>query len=223
MPATTFKYVYLDALISDNPKPSERDFSRKASIRMDTAKEQIYLWYAFRNPVLAKNFLARANLGVLLDRNEDAINAILWLMSPVGRRSTKQNKVWTTQVLARLTKWRERYRKVDPARSTALDFYNDDISFVEYSKMTIPSTDTDVDALLHEGIIHEKDNKKIDALSFYTRVADYGFKAGLVGAALLLPQVGGLDCLQRAKYYVMLSGTVRPITWWTVPELSGEK
>lgn len=221
MQSPSFKYNFLDSLLSKSPRSSDEDFLRKAAIPIDSVKEQVYLWYAYGNGRVADKFVSRADLSRLLDRGDDAINAMLWLLSP-SKADDKANGTWSKDVLSRLERWRVEYRDKDEGRSMVLDLMKGRATYEDLSRMPVPRDVVDVDVLLQEGIVHEDAGKRLDALSLYTQVADYGYQKGLIGAALLLPQVGGLACVQRAKYYVMISGVTGAVTWWTPPLPSNE-
>jgi hypothetical protein len=90
-----------------------------------------------------------------------------------------------------------------------------DISRSALAEINPPSGNIDVDLLVRLGVMSENNNRGLDALYYYTQAAGYGYQGGLVGAAIRLPAEGGNKCIQRAAYYVLLSGATGPVTWWT--------
>jgi hypothetical protein len=115
----------------------------------------------------------------------------------------------------RLKNWQKDYSKREPSRWMAVALLTKEITFDELSKMDVGKDEINVDILLNEGVIHEDAGKTLDALNFYLKVADYGYRGGLIGAALLLPRVGGMGCVARARYLVKLSGVIAPVVWWS--------
>lgn len=214
MPHAAFKYSYLDSVINLVAKPSDTSFLGSASESMDVVKAQFYLWYLYRNPTLSAGFFKRVNISKLVERNDDSLNAMLWLMARGEDYFSSINEVVKNKVNRRLGEWKAGYEITNPQRSLVLDLYaNDNYPLTKFSSERKNYVGDDVDLVLRMGILSENAGKKLEALYYYTKVAEFGYQNGLVGASILLPILGGDICVGRAAYYAKLSGAIAPISW----------
>ena len=185
-----------------------------ASDHMDTVKAQYYLWYVYRHPKLSDSFFQRVNIVFLADRNDDAITSILWLMSRSDKYFSKLQPATRTGLITHLEKWKNSYDKNAPEGAQVLQLYSDQRRTVDsLYKSSRKYSGDDVDLMIQKGIRSEVEGKKLEALYFYTKVAEFGYRKGLIGASLLLPQLGGDACVSRAAYYMRLSGVLAPASW----------
>lgn len=212
MPAASFKFSFLDDLTRKSVP--EDAFMRHANDDMDVVKAQVFLWYVYRHDGVAKNFFAKVSPRRLLERKADSINSILWLMSRSDKYFAGIEKPARTLLTKELGYWKSGYAERDGEKSLVLDLYdNPDLSAKHVASKQQKESHRDVDLLLREGVMAERSGDDLKALLRYTEVADYGYANGLVTAWLMLPRLGGRECLSRAIYYVMLSGTTGPVNW----------
>jgi hypothetical protein len=214
LPHADFKYSYMDSAIGSMQKPNHDVFLNTATNHMDAVKAQFYLWYLYRNPTLSDQFFRRVDVALLVKRGDDALNAIIWLMSKDGRYFSSVQSEVRARLISNLDKWKINYNKASPEQSLILDFFVNDKNFASHLDGQLKSyAGNDVDLILQKGIQSENDGRKLEALYYYTEVAGYGYRDGLIGASLLLPQLGGDACVSRASYYVRLSGAIGDAGW----------
>lgn len=214
MPYASFKYSYMDSLINSVAKPSDNNFISTSSNKMDVVKAQIYLWYVYRNPGISANFFRVVDIYKLLDRKEDAINSILWLIIKNKKFGGILTEDVRKNVVVRLSDWKNNYSKTNSQRNLVLDLYADDnYPLTKFAKAKSEFRGDDIDLVLRRAILSENAGNKLDALYYYTKVAELGHQGGLVGASILLPMIGGDACVSRASYYVRLSGAIEPVNW----------
>lgn len=216
MPYPQFKFNYLDSLIRQSKRPTDSEFLKGVSKRMDQAKEEIYLWYLLRNKKLAKSFFDKMQFKDIVNQNEDSLNSILWIMVNTNTFFPEEFVASNADSFKKLDLWSSKYRVENPGRYLAMKFYTkDNYSNSDLAKIDLPPGDVDVDVLIRLGVMSENNNRGLDALYYYTKAAAYGYQGGLVGAAIRLPVEGGDRCIQRAAYYILLSGATGPAIWWT--------
>ena len=214
LPHANFKYSYMDSAIASMQKPNNEVFLSTATNQMDTAKAQFYLWYLYRNPMLSDQFFRRVDPALLVKRKDDALNAIIWLMSKDVRYFSSLQTMARNKLISSLNRWKKSYNENSPEKSLALDYFVHDNSLIsDFDKRLKIHAENDVDLTLQKGIRSENDGKKLEALYYYTKVAEYGYRGGLIGASLLLPQLGGDACVSRAAYYARLSGVIGRAGW----------
>lgn len=218
LPHADFKYSYMDSVISSVQRPDDNVFVSTTSNQMDVAKAQFYLWYLYKNPDLSDQFFRRVDVAILVDREEDSLNAIIWLMSKDERYFSSLQSSVRAAVISHLHKWKKKYEKISPERSLVLDIYGESGDLPNSLDRRLKDyAENDVDLIIRKGVRSEDGGRKLEALYYYTRVAEYGYRGGLIGAALLLPQLGGDACVSRAAYYVRLSGVTGPAAWLEKP------
>lgn len=135
-------------------------------------------------------------------------------MSKDGRYFSSLQLEVRVKLISNLNKWKINYNKALPEQSLILDFFVNGKNFSSHLDGRLKSyAGNDVDLILQKGIQSENGGRKLEALYYYTEVAGYGYREGLIGASLLLPQLGGDACVGRAAYYVRLSGAIGDAGW----------
>lgn len=213
LPHANFKYAYMDSAIALMQKPSNDVFLNTASNHMDVVKAQFYLWYVYRNAELSGQFFQRVDAARLVKNGDDAVNAILWLMSKDGKYFSSLKLKERNIIIFDLDEWKISYDKRSPARSLVLELYADSKHKGGFFDHSMRYDEFDVDLIMQKGMHSEASGKKLEALFYYTKVAEFGYTKGLVGASLLLPQLGGDACVSRAAYYTRLSGAIGSAGW----------
>lgn len=210
MPVANFNFSYMSSLLSAAGAPDRQSFLNSLSNDIDASKMQLYLWYVYNNQDLAQDFFSRINVVPLIEEKEDAINSILWLMM---RKGDFLKHMHLESIQSLLRTWKADFKKRKPQRNWLLDVYQSDR--IEEERPAKPADTTiDIDVELRLGVDSERRGRLLEALFFYTEAAGAGSQQGLVGASLLLPQVGGQKCLSRAAYYALLSGATGPVQWY---------
>lgn len=213
LPATTFKYAYLNQLAMHTV--SDEQFLANANNHMDVVKAQVFLWYVYKNPKLDRSFFAKVDPRALVERRSDQINAILWLMAKTEHYFSALSPHDLSILRSSLDTWKKGYAQNAVNRNRALDLFAGDKPQSLNSLITeYPNQTTDVDYLVQVAANAIAAGELPKALLNLTRVAEYGYADGFIGLWKVIPQIDESNsCVSRVMYYMMLSGTLSPIDW----------
>lgn len=199
LPPVNFKLSYLDQVISNGNSPSDEEFIASKSPN-DAVRGQLYAWYAYKNPEVAKEYFTKDRVSSLMALRSDAVNTIIWMY--MNNHPKKKG-------YELIHGW---YMKISSREKSKIDYFsgkNDRLDEDDFSK------EVDPDITLFKGIFADRLGENTEAFYYYRRLASYGFQGGLVSLSLIIPRINqDPACLDMAKYYVRLSGALKVPSWF---------
>ncbi len=211
-PALRFRYAYLDSLVQGTPNPPDELFLSHANAKVGNTRLQIYLWYVLRHPDLAKPFFEKLGYEPILGRNDDALSAILWLMKQQPHAFGWLPQDQRHKLFQALDRWDDALVHRDPGFGQVLSAYGE-VQGAKVDEKSATEGGVNVDLLLKLAVQKEQAGDRAEAIRLYTKVAEYGYQGGFLGAALGIVEQQGDACVPRATYYTELSGAIGPVNW----------